>query len=94
VTVAHLHAFALATISTLLTLAFFEDSLRRLPTVVNPVLSIFAGTFLGFVCLGLWRASGRVPRTRIQGWSRVLLVLSGLVSGPALFVFVAVGLRL
>ncbi len=80
-TLAHFHAAALAILATLWTAIAFESDMKNLPSGINPVVSVLAGSFLGFVLILLWRATRRVPRTELSLGSLLVLVLSGLVVG-------------
>jgi hypothetical protein len=81
VTLAHLHALSQATLATTAVALVFGRELKHFPSPVNPVLSVLAGTFLGFLVLGVWRATRRVPRTRLSFGSFAALVFSGVVAG-------------
>jgi hypothetical protein len=81
VTLAHFHAAALAILATLGIAAVFGREVKQIPSGINPVLSLLAGTFLGFVVILVWRATRRVPRTSLSVGSLLVLVLSGIVVG-------------
>jgi hypothetical protein len=87
VTVAHLHAITFSIVATLVTAAIFGRDLDRIPSFAPPVVSVLAGTFIGFVALNVWWASHRVPRRKLTLGSRLALVVAGGVAG-----FCAIGL--